>query len=278
MTGKGQNFIWILKRNPYIAIGGLLVLLAVFAALAAPLLTDYDPAQMEPRARLEAPSAEHPMGTDNYGRDVMSRVLFGARNSLQVGFSVVVLSVIGGILVGLVAGYLPKADMIISRVIDGLMAFPEIIIAITLAAVLGAGMGNIVIAMAFAYFTRMARIVRGSTLGVKDMEYVESARVIGASNIYIVFRYILPNILSPIVVQATFVFAFSILVESTLSFLGVGIRPPAPSWGSMLSDGRDFMTVAPWLVLYPGASIVIASLGFNLLGDGLRDYLDPKLK
>jgi peptide/nickel transport system permease protein len=265
-------------RSLYIFVGTGLVLFSVFIGLGAPLLTNRSPTEMEPLNRLKAPSRDHLLGTDEFGRDVSSRIMFGMRNSLEVAALVVILTTAIGLVVGLIAGYYPKTDLIISRVLDAMMSFPEIIIAISLAAIWGAGKFNIVLSMSFAYFSRMARIVRASTISVKEVEYVESARAAGAGNLYILFRYILPNILSPIIVQATMVFASAIIVEATLSFLGVGIKPPEPSLGGLLSDGRDFLPVAPWLVLAPGITIVIAALGFNLQGDGLRDLLDPRLK
>jgi peptide/nickel transport system permease protein len=265
-------------KNLYILVGSVLVLVSVFTALAAPLFTPYAPTEMAPRERLLPPSRSHPFGTDEFGRDILSRIVFGMRNSLEVSAAVVVLTTAVGLLVGLIAGFYPRVDLIISRVLDAMMAFPEIIIAITLAAVFGAGKFNIILSMSFAYSSRMARVARASTISVKELEYVESAKAAGASNPYILVRYVLPNILSPIIVQATFVFAFAIIVEATLSFLGVGIRPPAPSLGGILSDGRHLMPVAPWIVVFPGFTIVLAALGFNLQGDGLRDLLDPRLK
>ncbi len=259
-------------------VGGLLVLLVILAAVLAPVLSIHDPLTMTPRNRLQPPSAQHLLGTDEFGRDVLSRMLYGARISVQIGLTVVVITVISGTIVGMLAGYYKGLDNIVMRFLDGLMAFPEIIIAITLAAVWGAGMTNIIFAMSFAYFPRMARVVRGSVLASRDLEYVEAARAIGARNTYIMTRHILPNCLSPILVQATFCFATAILAEAALSYLGVGIKEPAPSWGGMISQGRDFMAVAPWLVNVPGIAIILAVLGLNLLGDGIRDYLDPRLQ
>jgi peptide/nickel transport system permease protein len=265
------------KTNYYILVGGLLVLLSVFSAIAAPVLTSYSPTDMAPYKRLSAPSEEHIMGTDEFGRDVFSRVLYGTRNSLQVAVMVVLIVTVTGIIVGLLIGYYDKLDKIVSRILDAMMAFPEIIIAISLAAVWGGGKTNIIMSMSFAYFSRMARVVRGSTISVRELDFVEASRAIGNNNTNVIFRHILPNVLSPIIVQATFVFAYAILVEATLSFLGVGIRPPEPSLGGMLSDGRNIMMVASWLVIYPGIAIIMAALGFNLLGDGLRDLLDPRI-
>jgi peptide/nickel transport system permease protein len=265
-------------KSLYILAGSLLVLFSVFLAVAAPLLARRPPTEMSPQDRLKAPSREYPLGTDEYGRDLASRIVYGMRTSLEVSVFVVCATTAIGLLVGLIAGFYPKADLVISRVLDAMMSFPEIIIAISLAAVWGAGMFNIILSMSFAYFSRMARVVRASTISIKEIEYVESARAAGATNPYVLLRYILPNILSPIIVQATFVFASAIIVEATLSFLGVGIKPPAPSLGGLLSDARNFLPVAPWLVIFPGVAIVVAALGFNLQGDGLRDLLDPRLR
>lgn len=265
-------------RSSYILAGTVLVVFSLFIGIFAPLLTNQSPTDMFPSNRLQPPSRDHLLGTDEFGRDVASRIIFGMRNSLQVAALVVLLTTVIGLLVGLVAGFYPKADMVISRVLDAMMSFPEIIIAISLAALWGSGKLNIVLSMSFAYFSRMARIVRASTISVKESDYIDSGRAAGAGDAYILSRYILPNILSPIIVQATMVFASAIIVEATLSFLGVGIKPPEPSLGGLLSDGRNFLPVAPWLVIAPGLTIIIAALGFNLQGDGLRDLLDPRLK
>ena len=265
------------STNLYILFGSLLVLVSVTLAVTAPVLTKFSPTEMSPYERMLPPSKGHPLGTDNYGRDVFSRVLFGMRNSLEIALFVVLLTTATGLLVGLIAGYFPKIDIYISRVLDAMMAFPAIIIAISLAGIWGAGKFNIIVSMSFAYVSRMARVVRASTISVKDVDFVESAKAAGAGKFYILFKYILPNILSPIIVQATFIFAYAIIVEATLSFLGVGIKPPEPSLGGILSDGRNIMAAAPWVVLFPGGAIMMAALGFNLQGDGLRDLLDPRL-
>ncbi len=265
------------STNLYILFGSLLVLVSVTLAVTAPVLTKFSPTEMSPYERMLPPSKGHPLGTDNYGRDVFSRVLFGMRNSLEIALFVVLLTTAMGLLVGLIAGYFPKIDIYISRVLDAMMAFPAIIIAISLAGIWGAGKFNIIVSMSFAYVSRMARVVRASTISVKDVDFVESAKAAGAGKFYILFKYILPNILSPIIVQATFIFAYAIIVEATLSFLGVGIKPPEPSLGGILSDGRNIMAAAPWVVLFPGGAIMMAALGFNLQGDGLRDLLDPRL-
>lgn len=217
------------------------------------------------------------MGTDQLGRDIFSRVLYGARASMTVGIGVVILTTLAGVVIGVTAGYYQRLDGILMRVMDGFMAFPAIIIAIILAAVWGTGKINIIMALSFAYFSRMARIARSSVLSIKEQDFVDSARIAGAGDGHILSRYILLNSLSPIIIQATFVFAVSILDESALSFLGIGIKAPEPSWGGMINDGRNYMTVFPWLMLFPGGIMLTAVLGLNILGDGLRDLLDPRL-
>lgn len=264
--------------NRYMMIGGTLVFVAIIAAVFASVLTGHDPINVNTIERLQPPSGTHLLGTDELGRDVLSRILYGARISVGIGLMVVLLTTLFGVLIGLVSGYFPKIDNFVMRVLDGLMAFPDIIIAVTLAAVWGSGKLVIIIAMSFAYFPRMARIVRGSAITLREMEYVESAKAIGCTNRYTIFKYILPNCLSPIIVQGAFVFAAAILGEASLSFLGVGIKPPDPSWGGMVSQGRTYMTSAPWMVLFPGGAIALTVLGLNLLGDGLRDLLDPRLQ
>lgn len=277
MDNKKQFFNEML-RHRYITIGGTLVFLAIMMALLAPLLTAFDPIAVNTIDRLQGPSAVHLLGTDELGRDVLSRIVYGARVSMEVGLLVVILATVCGTAVGLIAGYFQRVDNLIMRVLDGLMAFPDIIIAVTLAAIWGSGKPVIIAAMSFAYFPRMARIVRGSAISVREMEYVESANAIGCKNSYTIMRYVLPNCISPIIVQGAFVFAAAILGEAALSFLGVGIKPPDPSWGGMVSQGRTFLTIAPWMVLFPGSAIALTVLGLNLLGDGLRDLLDPRLQ
>ncbi|ADL12171.1 ABC transporter permease [Acetohalobium arabaticum] len=271
-------FLKEVKQHPYIIIGGTIVIVAILMSLLAPFLTSFNPTNVDAKNRLLSPSITHPMGTDQYGRDIMSRVLFGTRSSIEVGVSVVLLTTILGGIAGIAAGYFPKLDNVIMRVLDGFMAFPGIIIAICLAAIWGAGKLNIILALSFAYFPKMARIVRSCVMTVKESDCVESARSVGAKNMYIIFKYILLNSLSPIIVQATFSFAMAILDEAALSFLGVGITPPNPSLGGMITDARDFMAVAPWGIFFPGFMIIVIVLGLNLLGDGLRDVLDPRLQ
>ena len=259
-------------------IGGGLIFIFVSLALFAPWLASFDPLAIDPVNRLHPPSFAYWMGTDDLGRDIYSRVVFGSRTSIQIGFLVVFLSTALGIIVGLSAGYFKKIDTIVMRILDGLMAFPDIIIAVTLAAIWGSGKFTLVLAMVTAYFPRMTRTVRAAAINVCDLEYVESAKSIGCTSLYIIRKYILPNSLSPIIVQAAFIFAAAVLGEAALSFLGVGIKPPTPTWGGMVSQGRTYILIAPWVIIFPGIAIAMAVLGLNLLGDGLRDYMDPRLK
>jgi peptide/nickel transport system permease protein len=267
-----------IARNRYMVIGGGMVFIFVSLAVLAPWLASFDPLAIDPANRLHPPSLVHWMGTDDLGRDIYSRVVFGSRTSIQIGFLVVFLSTASGLIVGLSAGYFKKIDRVVMRILDGLMAFPDIIIAVTLAAVWGSGRFTLVLAMVTAYFPRMTRTVRAATINVCDLEYVESAKSIGCTNHYIIRKYILPNSLSPIIVQAAFIFAAAVLSEAALSFLGVGIKPPTPTWGGMVSQGRTYIMIAPWVIIFPGIAIAMTVLGLNLLGDGLRDYLDPRLK
>lgn len=265
-------------KHPYIKISIMILVVLAFLSIFAPFLTDYDPVTNNARNRLKSPSTKHLLGTDQFGRDIFTRILYGLKMSMEVGLAVVFLTVIFGGFVGVLAGYYPKLDKLIMRVLDAIMAFPGIIIAISLAAIWGAGKLNIILALSFAYFPKMARIVRSSVISIKDLEYVQSARAAGANDLRIIFKYILKNSASPIMVQATFNFALAILDEAALSFLGVGIMPPTPSLGAMVTDARTYMVVAPWMILAPGLMIILAVLSLNLLGDGLRDLLDPHLK
>jgi peptide/nickel transport system permease protein len=270
-----------LKRflaNRSFVIGGALFLLVVLIALLADVIAPFDPLKNNFRYRLGAPNATHLFGTDNFGRDVLSRVLHGSRVSLLIGLLVVALTGVFGTMIGAVSGYVRHLDNTIMRVMDGFMAFPPILLAIAIGAVLGPSLLNAVIALAVAYTPRTARIVRASVLVVREAEYVEAARALGAGHMRILFRHILANSLAPLLVQLTFIFALSILAEAVLSFIGVGPPPPTPTFGNIIADGRNYIAEAPWITLWPGLAIMITVLGLNLLGDGLRDVLDPRLK
>lgn len=258
---------------------GLVVMLAlVLAAVFAPLLTGHDPTAMRIRLRLRAPAAAFIFGTDMFGRDVLTRVLYGARLSLWIGLATALLSGGFGALIGVVAAQIRVLDALLMRCMDALMAFPAILLAIGISAALGPQTSSVIVALAVAYIPRTARIVRASALVVRELEFVEAARVAGAGAARIILRHILPNCTGPLLVQLSFVFAYAILAEATLSFIGIGPPPPTPSWGNIVAEGRDYAVGAWWIMLFPGIAISLATLGMNLLGDGLRDVLDPRLK
>jgi len=267
----------VLKNNLFVA-GLILIAIIVVAAAAAPLLTTYSPVTLDTKHALLHPSVQHPFGTDELGRDVFARVLFGARISLRVGGLSTLFTALLGVLIGLLAGYYSPVDMIASRLVDGLMIFPGLILAIMLMAALGPSESNVVLAMTILYTPRIIRVVRGSVLELKKLDFVDAARVVGDSNLRILFSHILPNTYAPLIVQVTFGFAWAILTESGMSFLGLGTPPPAPSWGNIIADGREFIRSAPWLMLFPGAAISLSVMGLNFVGDGLRDLLDPRLR
>jgi peptide/nickel transport system permease protein len=258
--------------------GLVIVLIAVLAALAGPLLSPYDPAAQELARRLEGPSLSHPFGLDELGRDILARLMQGARISLLVGLAVVSVSSTVGMLFGSIAGYFGgRIDDAISRVIDVLMAFPGILLAIALVAVLGPSLTNVVLALSVIGWVGYARLVRGQALRARELEFVQAARASGAGPSRIVFHHILPTAFPSVVVQATIGMAGAIIAEAALSFLGLGVQPPTPSWGTMLDAGRAHLFDAPHLTIFPGLAIALLVLGFNFLGDGLRDRVDPKM-
>ncbi len=268
-----------LRRNPSVVAGAFILTSLILLAIFAPLIAPYDPTDPSPRERILAPSRDHLFGTDELGRDVFSAVLHGARISLRVGLISMGIGATIGTLVGLLAGFYGKwTDTILMRLIDILLAFPGILLAITFVAMLGPGLNNVMIAVGIANIPRFARVVRGSVLGVKNLTYIEAAESIGTPGRLIMFKHILPNILSPIIVMATLGIASAILSAAGLSFLGMGAQPPTPEWGSMLSNARNYLREAWWWATFPGLAIMLTVLGMNLLGDGLRDTFDPRLR
>jgi peptide/nickel transport system permease protein len=267
-----------LFRRRLVLAGAIVLATIALLALFAPWLTPYDPMALKVLDRLQSPRAAHWFGTDELGRDVFSRVIFGARYSLWIGALVVLISTVCGVLLGLAAGFFRRLDGPIMRLVDAMMSFPDILLAIALVAVLGASMTNVIVALAIVYTPRVARVVRASTLVVRELLFVEAARAIGISTWRILFIHILQNIASPILVQATFIFAYAVLAEAGLSFLGVGVPPALPTWGSMISSGQQFAHQAIWLVVFPGIAIILSALSLQMVGDGFRDLLDPKLR
>ena len=272
--GRLSRFIY---RHPTIAIGGVLLALIVAVALLAPLLFTVDPTQIAPSKRTRAPSALYWFGTDMLGRDVYSRTLYGARVSLVVGFSVAAVSSVIGLLIGVCAGFIRILDTVVMRIMDGLMSIPSILLAIALMALIGASVQNVVIAISVAEIPRVARLVRGVVLSLREQPYVEAAIASGTRVPKIIFRHILPNTLAPIIVQATFICASAMLAEATLSFIGAGTPPTIPSWGNIMAEGKALWQVKPYIVFFPAVFLSITVLAVNLLGDGLRDALDPRL-
>jgi peptide/nickel transport system permease protein len=268
-----------LLQNFAFTSGALLTGALIFVALAAPLLAPFDPDVQDTSRRLEAPSTQHLLGLDDLGRDVLSRIVFGARVSLRVGFSVVVIGSLIGVALGAMAGYFGGAwDVTIMRICDILLAFPGILLAIALVAVLGPSLNNVILALAAINWVGYARLVRGQVLKVREMEYVTAAKALGARSPRVITRHVLPNVINPVIVMATLGLAGAILAEAALSFLGLGVQPPTPSWGAMLTSGRQYLGIANHLAIFPGAAIMLAVMGLNFLGDGLIDALDPKYR
>jgi len=267
-----------LFRRKLVLAGAAILVVVTLLALFAPWITPYGPMSMKIADRMQSPRLAHWFGTDELGRDVFSRVVFGARYSLMIGASVVLISVTGGVLLGLTAGFFRRLDGPIMRVVDAMMSFPDILLAIALVAVLGASMTNVILALAIVYTPRVARVVRASTLVVRELLFIEAARALGVSTWRILFIHILNNIASPILVQATFIFAYAVLAEAGLSFLGVGVPPELPTWGTMIASGQQFAHQAIWLVVFPGIAIILSALSLQMVGDGFRDLLDPKLR
>ena len=267
-----------LKRNRLATVGLVILSVLFSSALAAPWLVPYDPARQELSARLSGPSLDHPFGTDELGRDIFSRILMGTRVSMRVGVTVVLISGIFGVAIGGAAGFIGgRFDTIVTVVIiNSFQAFPSILLAICLVAFLGQGLNNLILALSVVGWVGYARMARGQVLKIKTLEFVEAARALGATRIRVFIRHVLPNIVQPILVQASIGMAAMILAEATLSFLGLGIAPPTPSWGSMLSEARNHLFDAPHMVVFPSLVLMAAVLSLNTLGDAVRDWLDPK--
>lgn len=259
-------------------VGLVLVSIVTLAAVLADLIVDTDPVKMAIRQRFKPPGAEWFFGTDNLGRSQWARVVYGARISLLIGLGVVLLNAVFGTLIGAIAGYYRAFDNMLMRLTDAFMSFPVILLAIGISAALGPGSVNAVIALAVVYTPRTARIVRASVMVVREQEFVEAARAMGATDWRIIWSHVLPNCMAPLIVQLTFIFGYSVISEAVLSFLGLGAPPPAPSWGNIIAEGRQYIREAPWITVIPGLALGMTVLGLNLLGDGLRDVLDPRLK
>ncbi|ABE42617.1 ABC transporter permease [Polaromonas sp. JS666] len=267
-----------LFRRRIVLAAGICLLVVVAVALLANVITGYDPNETAVRERLSVPTVSHLMGTDELGRDLFARIAFGGRYSLTIAALTAMGAIVFGTLFGLVAGFFRRLDAPIMRVVDAMMSLPDILLAIALVAILGPSMLNVVLALVLVYSPRVARVVRASTLVVRELLFVEAARAVGVSTPRILWRHILPNLMSPILVQASFIFAYAILAEAALSFLGVGVPPEIPTWGTMVAGSQQYAHEALWIVLFPGLAIILTALSLQLLGDGVRDLLDPRLK
>ena len=267
-----------LLRRRIVLLSAVVLLVIVVFAVGAPLFASADPNDTAMLDRLKAPSAQHLMGTDELGRDLYARIVHGARYSLAIAGLTAAGSILAGTLLGLMAGFFRRLDAPLMRVVDAMMSFPDILLAIALVAILGPSLTNVVLALVLVYTPRVARVVRASTLVVRELLFVEAARAIGARTPHILWHHVLPNLMSPILVQASFIFAYAILAEAGLSFLGVGMPPEIPTWGTMVAGSQQYADRAFWVVLFPGLAIILTALSLQLLGDGVRDALDPKLK
>jgi len=274
-----MSLLRVMRGKPLGALGGLLILGLVATALLAPVLAPYDPIKVKSSDRLQAPSLSHLLGTDDFGRDILSRVIHGARISMLLGLGAVAISTLLATIIGILSGYYGgRIDIVLQRCIDTLMAFPGLVVLLTIMAMLGQGLGNVILALGIGGTAGNARIIRSAVLAIRENQYIEVARATGCQDWQIIARHILPNIAAPIMVVVTLGLGVAILAESALSFLGFGV-PPTPSWGAMLSgSGRTYMIQAPWMAVFPGIAISLAVFGFNMLGDALRDLLDPKLR
>lgn len=273
-----EQSLWqALSQRRSVTIGLAILAVVAVAAVFAPLIAQVDPNVMSVRNRLTPPGAEWWLGTDEFGRDIFSRLIYAGRISLAVGLGVATLSSLFGVTLGLVGGFFRRLDAPVSRLIDAMMAFPDILLAIALVAALGGSLFNVIFALSIVYSPRIARTVRASTLVIRELSYVEAARALGVSTWRILVHHVLRNTVSPIIVQATFIFAYAMLAEAGLSFLGVGVDPSTPTWGTMISAGRQYVGTADWMILFPGIAITLSVLSLQIAGDGLRDALDPRI-
>ena len=267
-----------LRKNPNMALGFILVVAVAILAISAPLITKYDPSRLNVPDRLYSPSSSHWFGTDHLGRDVYTRVVYGARVSLLVGASVAGFIATVGVVLGLVSGYFRPVDFVLMRFMDALLAFPSFLLAIAMVAAWGAGVGTVILAISLVTTPYTVRLARASVLSLREVDYVTAARAVGVGPLRTMLLHILPNMMAPILVQATFVFAVAILIEAGLSFLGTGVPPGVPTWGNTMGEGRQTAQIAVWIIFFPGLFLSLTVLGVNLIGDGLRDTLDPKLR
>lgn len=278
-TSPWKDSLRQLRKNRFAIAGLMIIMFFVLLAIFAPLLSSYAYDKIDPVNRLQPPSGEHWFGTDDVGRDIFTRIAYGARISLQVGIFAVSGALLFGTLLGIIAGYYGRwIDMVISRIFDILLAFPSILLAIAIVAILGSSLENALIAIAIVNIPIFGRLIRSKVISLREEEFVMAARAQGMKNGRIILHHILPNSVAPIIVQATLSFGTAILEAAALGFLGLGAQPPTPEWGAMLAGSRDFIQLAPWTLIFPGVSIMLVVLGFNLVGDGLRDALDPKMK
>lgn len=268
----------LLKRRKVAMVAAILLVVVLVCGVFAPMIATFDPNETHGRDRLSTINGTYWLGTDNYGRDIFSRIIYGTRMSLVGSLGIVVFAVVLGVLLGVVAGFVRQSQAIIMRVADVLMAFPPLLLAMMLMAIMGSGVFNVIVAIGTYYMTRMIRIIYSLTLKIKEETYIEAMRAQGAGSLRIIFRHIVPNLISPIIVQATFTFSSALLQMAALDFLGLGIPPQYPTWGNMLSEGSRFMTRAPWMVVIPGLVIVLTVLAINIMGDLLRDNIDPKFR
>ena len=278
--GRAAALSWRrLRRSSNLVVGAVILALIVLSALLAPQISPYDPIDQDFVSQLQPPSASHFFGTDEFGRDIFSRVVYGARVALRVGVLADMIATALGVLLGVLAGFFGgRLDALITRLIDVMLAFPYLLLAMIVVAILGPGLTNAMVAIAIVYTPQIARVVRGVVLSVKEQEFIEAARAMGTGAVRILDRHIIPNIVSPIIVMATLTVGFMIVETAGLSFLGLGASPPTPEWGSMLATGRAFMLTSPWIATFPGLAILVTVVAFNLIGDGLRDLLDPRLR